>query len=38
MVREEKRYIDSIGLSYVEIRGCGRFLGDRTERFSYVQS
>ena len=20
------------------IRGCGRFLGDRTERFSYVQS
>lgn len=19
-------------------RGCGRFLGDRTERFSYVQS
>ena len=23
---------------FVVIRGCGRFLGDRTERFSYVQS
>lgn len=22
----------------LRIRGCGRFLGDRTERFSYVQS
>ena len=22
----------------VEIRGCGRFLGDRTEGFSYVRS
>ena len=28
----------TVMLPLVEERGCGRFLGDRTERFSYVQS
>ena len=35
---EEKRTYTFAKPAECGIRGCGRFLGDRTERFSYVQS
>ena len=38
LLKEPSMFWEWAILLAVQIRGCGRFLGDRTERFSYVQS